>query len=336
VGVVGFSGAALAEFKVGGDIVNTINFVSADAAGAANSGQRTGSEMNLKLSGSADLSNGWKAIYGSKWEMDGPEASNPDHEYELKLQSGDLYVAINNDYGQSNAQWSTPYISYPASSVASQAATMTFGADDKLSTVRTSESIGFGGKVGNGSAVVRYAFATGAVNGNDITTVNAENSASTHQGYLVAWKGDLGGGLSANAAYTKVARADSNIAGQDDLTEKRIGVAYKMGKVTVGTDQIRYRAGADTSNTGDANISTYGVSFAVNDQVSAGLYYNHTTDESTSATKQDENVKMLSVGYNLGPASISVNYAQIEGAANATTGTNADYDVVQIATKVAF
>jgi hypothetical protein len=336
VGVVGFSGAALAEFKVGGDIVNTINFVSADAAGAANSGQRIGSEMNLKLSGSADLSNGWKAIYASKWEKDSNGSDEPDHEYELKLQSGDLYVAINNDYGQANAQWSTPYVSYPASSVASQAATMSFGADDKLSSVRTSESIGVGGKVGNGSAVVRYAFATNTNNGNDIATVNAENSATTHQGYLVAWKGDLGGGLSANAAYTKVSRADSNIAGKDDLTEKRIGVAYKMGKVTVGTDQIRYRAGADTSNTGDLNISTYGVSFAVNDQISTGIYYNKSTDESTATDKQDEEVRMLSVGYNLGPASISVNYAQIEGAANATTGTNADYDVLQVVTKVAF
>lgn len=338
VGVVGLAGTANAEFKVGGDIINTITFGAADAAGALASDNRIGTEMNLKLSGSADLNNGWKAIYAAKWEKDSSGADEPDHEYELKLQSGNMYVAINNDYGQSNAQWNTPYISYPASSAASAIAIGTFTADRYIKEVKESESIGFGGKIGNGSAVVRYAPKTGSEQGNDVQSAVTANSSATHgSGYLIAYKGDLGGGFGLNAAYTKMSKNDQSITGEDDALEKRIGASYKMGAVTVGADVIRYTAGANSSNTGDYNTNTYGIAYAASDAISVGAYYTVTTDERSVGTAgQDEQYKMLSVGYNLGPASIAVNLVDIEGLANAASTTNGDYQGVQIVTKVNF
>lgn len=337
VGVVGLTGTANAEWKAGGDITTTQNFASADANGSTLGGQRFGTELNFNFTGTADLNNGWKATYTGRLEMDGNAETNPDHEYELKLGTSNAWLSIANDFGQTNAQWSTPWVSYPSSSTAIAATTVKMSADRYIAEVKESENLGFGAKVGNGTASFRYAPNTGKALGDDggNVTIGGDSSATFGSGWLVAYKGELAPGLGLNAAYVKMQKNDQNITNESDNTEKRVGLSYKMGAITVGADRIIYEAGV-ASQTGDVTTTTLGAAYKVNDQVSVGVYYTKTTDDSTSTTKQDEEFRALSVGYNLGPASWSVNYVDIQGANLATTGTNADYKILQSVIKVAF
>jgi hypothetical protein len=47
-------------------------------------------------------------------------------------------------------------------------------------------------------------------------------------------------------------------------------------------------------------------------------------------------MNMISIGYNLGGASVALSVVDIEGLGNAETGTNADFQGLMITTKVGF
>ena len=344
VGAMLISGAALAEFKVGGDVTATYILGSHDdsTANNNNSDNRIGNETNIKFSGSKDLANGMKATYSGKAEFDGAASSNPDHEYELKIGSGDMYVSFANDGGQTNKTMLTPFVSYPTSSSA-QAITPTsnaFTADTYITNVAESNNIGFGGKIGGGNFVVRYApnSNTGS-NGNDIDNIGADSTGDNGSGMLVAYNGTFNN-VGFAAAYTTLQKDDDSIAGEDDATEKRVALSYNFGAAKVGIDHIMYEKGDDATGTGDRDTTIMGVAYKVSDAITVGAYYQETTDEETGATTQDEEIKMLSIGYNLGGASVALNLVDVEGAASGTSmaaaGDKADYQGLLITTKVGF
>jgi len=341
IGAALISSTAMAEFKVGGDITATYIFGGADAASSTSSDNRIGNETNLKMSGSADLSNGWKAVYTGKAEFDGAATANPDHEYELQLQNGGMYVSFANDGGQTNKTMLTPFVSYPTSSSAN-AITPTksaFAADTQIIGVAESNNIGVGGKAAGGSWVVRYAphAAASGSDGNDIDNITAEGGSGS--GYLIAYSG-TSGAMSVAAAYTVLSANQASASGVSDAKEKRIGVAYNFGKAKVGADYIDYTSGEDTIGTNDKKTILVGAAFSLNDQVTVGVYHQSTSDEKNGATTQDEDVRMISLGYNLGAGSVAVNVVDVEGASNGTTmcaaATNCDYQGILVTTKVGF
>ena len=339
VGAMLISGAALAEFKVGGDVTATVIFGGHDdsTANANHSDNRIGNETNLKMSGKQALSNGYTASYAGKVEFDGA-ASNYDHEYELKIGSGDMYVSFANDGGQTNKTMLTPFISYPTSSSANAItpAAAAFPSDTFVANVAESNNIGFGGKVGDGSFVVRYApNSTTSSDGNDIANIDADSTGTDGSGYLVAYNGKICG-VGIAAAYTVLTKDDDSIANEDDKTEKRVGLSYNFGKIKVGVDHIMYEAGADAVGTGDKDTTLVGAAYAVSDAVTVGAYMSTTSDEKTGATTQDEDIKMISIGYNLGAGSIALNIVDVEGAGNAAAGSKEDYQGLLITTKVGF
>jgi predicted porin len=331
------SGAALAEFKVGADVTATYTMGSDDTASSGlDSGERVGNETNLKLSGKKELSNGTTASYSGKLEFDGAADENPDHEYELKIGTANAYVAFANDGGQSNRTSMTPFVSYPVGSTAN-AVTPTdpaFNGDSFIDNVHTSNNIAVGGKVGEGNIVLRYAPSTASIDGNDIDDINAD-TGTTGSGYLIAYKGKVGA-LGINASHTAEQVADESASSAaDDKKESRVGVAYTTGPIKVGADYIKYDGGVDIG-TGDKKTYILGAAYAVDKNVTVGIYHQSTEDEADLGGKQDEDVNMISIGYNLGGASVALSVVDIEGLGNASTGTNADYQGLMITTKVGF
>jgi hypothetical protein len=348
VGAMLISGAALAEFKVGGDVTATVSFGSHDdsTTNKNQSDNRIGNETNITLSGSKDLANGLKATYAGKAEFD-KQGTTPDHEYELKIGSGNMYVSFANDGGLTHRNHVTPFVSYPTSSSANAITQnpTAYSADSNLGVVATSNNIGIGGSVAGGNFVIRYAPNAGEGAGNDIAKISSD-STTVGSGMIAAYTGTFGN-VGVSAAYTSVQKDDDNIAEEDDATEKRVGLSYNFGAAKVGIDHIRYEAGASTSAdrtvtkaAGLANIdrdtTMMGVAYKVSDTVTVGAYYQETTDETTGSTQQDEEIKMLSIGYNLGGASVAVNIVDVEGNGLADAGAKDDSQGILITTKVGF
>ena len=345
------SGAALAEFKIGGDVTATISMGSDEGAKSTTQGQDSGTsignEMNLNLSGTKDLTNaGLKAVYTGKLEFDGVTSANPDHEYELKIQSGDFYVGFANDNGQSNRTSMTPFVSYPVGStaLAINGAAVAFGGDSYNSAVHQSNNIAFGGKVGTGNFVLRYAPNASTIETDDASAINASTGTVNGSGIMFAYNAKFGpAGI--NLGYTTVQQenetADTSI---DDAKEQRIGLSYDIGAAKVGADYIKFESGSPTgaslgaasegrSVSQDRNTRILGVAYPVSNTVTIGAYYQTTEDDSSAANAPDEDVKMISIGYNLGGGSVALSILDMEDRNNIA---GEDAQGIMITTKVGF
>ena len=346
------SGAALAEFKIGGDHTATISMGSDEGAAGTSAGQDSGTsighETNLMLSGTKDLTNaGLKASYTGKIEFDGAATCNPDHEYELKIQSGDFYVGFANDNGQSGRGSMTPFVSYPIGSTAAaiNGGSVAFAGDSYNSAVHQSNNIAFGGKVGTGNFVLRYAPNASTTETDDASAVNASTGTINGSGIMFAYNAKFGpAGI--NLGYTTVQQAnESTNTSIDDAKEQRIGLSYDIGAAKVGADYIKFESGSPTganlgsstttgrANHPDRNTMIVGVAYPVSKDVTVGAYYQSTEDDSNAANAPDEDVKMISIGYNLGGGSVALSILDMEDRANVA---GEDAQGIMITTKVGF
>jgi predicted porin len=298
------------------------------------------------MSGTKDLSGGLKASYAGKIEFDGPASGEPDHEYELKIGANDLYVAFANDNGQSNRSSMTPFVSYPVGSTAVgiTGAKPAFNGDSYSSAVHTSNNIAFGGKVGTGNFVFRFAPNASTLEANDVANVNTHTGVTTGSGIMAAYNGTFGP-AGVNIAYTTVKQHNETLnAANDDQKEQRIGLSYNFGKAKVGADYIRFESGAPTgastgtattgrSDSVDRNTRIVGIAIPASDTVTFGAYYQTTEDDTNIANRPDEDVKMISIGYNLGGGSVALSILDMENRANIS---GEDAQGIMLTTKVGF
>ena len=345
------SGAALAEFKIGGDVTATISMGSDEGAKSVQQGQDSGTsignETNLMLSGTKDLTNtGLKASYTGKIEFDGAASGNPDHEYELKIASGDFYVGFANDNGQSGRGSMTPFVSYPIGSTAAaiNGGSVAFAGDSYNSAVHQSNNIAFGGKVGTGNFVLRYAPNASTTETDDASAVNASTGTVNGSGIMFAYNATFGP-AAINLGYTTVQRANETAdTSIDDQKEQRIGLSYQIGAAKVGADYIKFESGSATgasigtasegrSTSQDRNTTILGVAYPVSKDVTVGAYYQSTEDDSNAANAPDEDVKMISIGYNLGGGSVALSILDMEDRNNVA---GEDAQGIMITTKVGF
>lgn len=341
------SGAALAEWKVGGDITATISTGSDDTATGTGSGETIGNETNVTLSGKQDLSGGLTATYAGKLELDG-DTTGFDHEYELKIGSGDMYVSFAADGGQSNRTSMTPFVSYPIGSTAKAVSNSgpAFNGDSYLSGVHQGNNIGFGGKIGTGNFVVRYAPNATTAQADDASNINASRSTTAGSGMMFAYNGKFGP-VGLNLGYTTETPKIQSGNVNDDQKEQRIGLSYDLGVAKIGADYIKFESGTPTgaatastaaagtgnSTSQDRNTVILGAAFPVSKDVTVGLYYQTTEDDETGSVKPDEDIKMISIGYNLGAGSVALSIVDSEDLSN-TAGR--DSQGLMLTTKVGF
>jgi hypothetical protein len=103
---------------------------------------------------------------------------------------------------------------------------------------------------------------------------------------------------------------DTNISKTKGQT---LGVRYNYDVFTVGVNQMKQKTGATSSATVPDNAETkqmeYGLGFAVNKDLSVGLYMNKAKREGAAA---DEKTQSVAVGYSLGPVALSAQYGKVE------------------------
>ena len=141
----------------------------------------------------------------------------------------------------------------------------------------------------------------------DTTGVNTtsnppENYDTGQSAYEIGFVGDLGvKGLTVELFHNN---SDKTAAETSDLEGRMYAIKYNMGQVTVAAQRGETTTTADVEKESDS----FGIAYAVNPNLSVGLTYAK-TDQSNDS--DEEKIKQVSIGYNLGPVMAGLSYAQI-------------------------
>jgi hypothetical protein len=177
-------------------------------------------------------------------------------------------------------------------------------------------------------------------------TTNAINNYDVDESRMeIGFVGNLGvKDLTVQAFYNKEDNAGRKSADQtqsSDLKGKMLAARYNLGTVA-----LAYERGETTSLTNIENKSnSFGISYAVNKEITVGANYTKTDTDRTAAktavgasstlaaATADEKIKSVSVGYNLGPIVVGLSYGEVEGY-NGTAGVEGK--AVRLDTNVKF
>jgi len=138
---------------------------------------------------------------------------------------------------------------------------------------------------------------------------------------------DIGGvkGLSARYFYNKEKAQNTPTASENvtDLKGKTYGIAYNFGTVAIGFDRMETNRTAGTVTTEvEVQSNRYGVTYAVNKELSVGLVYVKSDVGSGQVGASDEKIKSVQVGYNLGPVALTADYSKITNIAGRSLDTD--------------
>ena len=153
--------------------------------------------------------------------------------------------------------------------------------------------------------------------------------------YEVGFIGDLGvKGLTVKA-FKNVEGKKKDATGTaaiDKTKGQTLGIRYNYDVFTVGVNQMKQKVGTTvaTTNNLETKQMEYGLGFAVNKDLSVGLYMNKAKKEGAAA---DEKTQSVAVGYSLGPVALSAQYGNVD---NMGGVVNKDANVLFMSLTTAF
>jgi len=353
------SSALVSGLMVGATVANAQTSITGDLAvayralsftgGGLNSRQGIGRESQLNVQNKGKLNNGMDYAAGFSLEFDGQNinstrgfssananglsgdtrnteaASISNENLYFDLIAGSTTFTIGVDHVQNSTSAVAPQIVdvYDHASVALGAyATNQLGAKTKeyahVGIVQAIPGTGL-------TASLIYAPQGGEFGHNDqeVSTGSQRNPS-----YELGIAGsDIGGvkGLSARYFYNKekATPGGDGVAAVTDLKGKAYGVAYNFGTVAIGFDRMETNRTAGTVTT-DVEIQSnrYGVTYAVNKELSVGLVYVKSDIGSGQVGASDEKIKSVQVGYNLGPVALTADYSKITNIAGRSTDSD--------------
>jgi len=117
-------------------------------------------------------------------------------------------------------------------------------------------------------------------------------------------------GLSAAVGHAKT---DFSTAATNDNEEWTASINYAAGPVSIGYQQSEVQSG--TANTSGYDVTTYGIAFNVNENMSVSYNVNNATVDKTgaSAVDVDEESTGISAAYTMGSASLRVAFNEADG-----------------------
>ena len=331
------SGSALAELKIGGNFTHTANFGSDESASdATGSNERLGTEMNLVLSKTANLSNGMIATYRGTIEFDEVEKATPDIEYEATIGTKDLYIGLGSDSGNNISSAPTlPAVGYQIGSLANQVSKADALNQDSLLNgleANNESHVSLNAKAAGGTFSVIYApnakdKDTGG--DNDSTEVTTSSGGSTT---AILYNGSPVPNVNFIIGRN-VAKGELDTSANEKTNDK-IGISYNFGKVRAGYEYQKYEhEGAGSSANKEETADNFAVTFAASDAMTLGVQYSQA--ETNTAGSHEEKILALTAGYNLGGASVAVSLVDVENLGG-TTNAGVDSQGVVITTKIGF
>ena len=140
--------------------------------------------------------------------------------------------------------------------------------------------------------------------------------------YEYGFIGDLGvKGLTVKA-FKNVEGIKKNADGVANISKTKgqnLGVRYSYDVFTVGVSQMKSKAGGTTAATDNLETKQmeYGLGYAVNKDLSIGLYMNKAKKEGTAT---EEKTQSVAVGYSLGPVALSAQYGKVDNMGGTASG----------------
>ena len=324
-GSVMLSGAALSETKITGGMV--LSYLANSAATKAASNNGMGRETQINISNSGDLNNGMKYAAGFALEFDGADtgASVSNENVYIDIISGNTTASFGVDHAPNISTSAAPRVAEDMDNLMAQ-----LGAD-KVSYeyapgtgIDQSFQVALIQKgVAGGTLSAGFIPKTGDAGGNDNSIdTSAENSAMQ-----IIYSGNLGvDGLTVKAAYAKV---DAPTTDKRDEKIIQYGAAYNFGKFAIGA----HVNDEETATIGtDHKSYEFGATAAITDKFSVGLTYIET--DINTATKVDEEITVVQLGYNLGPVALTASYAQVENSLGSASA--ADQELMSIRASAKF
>jgi outer membrane protein OmpU len=328
VGSLIASSIASAETKITGSMDLSYTAISKQSAAASDSG--FGRETQINVSNSGELSNGMAYSAGFSLEMDGGGTAKNNENVYIDLKAGDVTLSLGVDHISNMDSSAVPRVSAPANSIAVSSKDLSYNQGASFFTAGNTDQTHAKESMGIGASAAGFVFyyvpQLGDVGGgNDSFTAGPGGSA-----YQIMYKGNAGvEGLNINAGMQGAEKAlGSTYTAVRDVDNTQISASYNFGQFTVGAGKIDSENGSSTAAS-DRETVDYGITYAVNDQLSIGINYAETE---LTGQANDEEVTMVQVGYNLGAIGVVLSYVDIQNVENQAS-TDDQIGSIRIATK---
>jgi len=328
VGSLVASSISFAETKITGSMDLSYTARSSDTTKSSDNG--FGRETQINISNSGELSNGLGYSAGFSLEMDGGGTAKNNENVYLDLKAGDVTFTVGVDHVSNMDSSAVPRVSAPANSIAVSSKHLSYNQGASFFTAgnedqtHAKESMGVGASMGG--FVVYYVPRLEDVGGGNDSYAGGNGGSA----YQIMYKGNAGvEGLNINAGMQGSEKAsDSTYTSVRDVDNTQISASYNFGQFTVGAGIIDSENGASAAAS-DRKTTDYGVTYAVNDQLSVGINYAETE---LTGQANDEEVTLVQVGYNLGAVGVVLSYLDIQNVENAAN-TDDQIASIRIATK---
>jgi hypothetical protein len=318
------AGVASAETKVKAYIETTIGSGESPAtSNQVNQGTTIGFEHGVTFSGSKELDNGM--TLGTVIALEDAGAATAKQKG-VTFTSGSTSFIVGNDINNIDDKQAVPAIANMIED-GNKGLGVTYNANKK--TIHDDNSIGLQTKTDYGTFGLNYAPKTGST-GFDDSNPNA--SGKTGSGLAIGFNGSLGvDGLGVVLSQTK---QDGSGLDSQEQSMTVMGANYNFGNITVGAQNTNYD---DTSGTSysyaqgkSMDALSYGATVAVSDQISLGVQYAELDGDGITV---NEEITSLTAGYNLGGATITLQYHEAE---NVDGSSGNDGEAIELRLKQSF
>lgn len=321
------SANALAQTTITGqlDIGYVAKSMDNGAATAGSTSHRAFTrESQINIANKGKLSNGVDYAAGFSWEVDGNEAvgtaSFGENTY-IDFITGNTTLTISADHIQ-NPNFEITNLAggvsdiddlvygYIAATPANQTASLAANhATNSANSASQAHGVGIIQNFGVARASLYYApdRSSGRAAANDSTGVaNTTDGGNSQLEAMI--RGDLG--VKGLDVFAYMGKADDDGDDASDVEGRKYGLSYNFGQFSIAASQSKVESSANI----DAKTNSFGAAFAVNKEVTIGLMHVKTSADNTlaagtgNANVEDEKLKSINIGYNLGPVVLNTMY----------------------------
>jgi len=342
---------AIAQTTVTGNLDISYRAVSNDRADKKGENFRGfGKESQINIANKGKLSNGMDYAAGFSLEFDGNDTGlsttgahdnlsggiNGENTY-IDLISGNTLITFGADHIQnpdSHAHINPAGVGYITGYTTGAVGLYPTGVNSPYN------AYGFGivqtvpgfGKL-SANYVPNPTFASSNVSGSVGPEIGNEHKAASYDrteesAYEIGFVGDFGvKGLNVLAFRMQETDKQDATTATSKVKGHRIGASYNFGQITVGLDKAETTSNANVEVDGKAASIT----FAATKDLSLGLTYGK-SDSSTTGTV-DEKIKLISLGYSLGPVAVNATVRDVENQGGLTANGDSQDAIVRLSTK---
>jgi hypothetical protein len=332
-------GSVQAQTTITGELKMAYKTVEGLSAGARSSSGFT-SERQINIASKGKLNNGLDYAAGFSLEQDGNETATAIDGREgnyFNIISGNTTVTVGMDHILNGDYAIVPRAGAPMNEEIGAFGTATVRTSGSVAGLQYSQSLGDNNEE-MGIGIIQTIPSVGRLAVNYVprsddkaNTADTAVPASTIAGvpaYSVFFVGDLG----VKGLQVALEQAGTNKDGTQVADEKvkAFGASYTMGDFSFGAERQKF---TDVSNS-ETKTTEFGLTYKINNNASAGVGTIKTESKlaSGASVANDEEIKYLQIGYNLGGISTQLSVIDTENVGHVAVADSKAY-VLKFATK---